>query len=407
MASPSSAVTANFPFPELTKFATTLAPPTYATLQVLQRELNANAMSVYSTDGGGLHGHLTLTVTPARYLQITQVAFPVPVAPPVVPVLPQAPTAAITEAVRLHTEAQRTFKLYHDTDKALLRTIIEATPVTYIEALSDTEFGFANVTTLQMLTHLRDTYGALTPVDRENNHVRMTKPWMPPVPIEVLFKQLEEGQRFAAAAAKPIVDTALARMGYQLILKTGLFPDGCREWRLFPDADQTFAQLKRHFARQDRDRVELATTATAGYNGTAFHVQPAPTAPPSQFLTPDPAHTATPGTTLAATDATALAATVLPSGPALIALLMELQSLRAAAKGPTPAPRPSGTNPVVKRGYCWTHGSTTNADHSSATCKNKAPGHQDTATWRNQLGGNPNQYVPKSRRAQGTNPAPL
>jgi hypothetical protein len=191
--------------------------------------------------------NLTLTFTPARYLQITQVAFPVPIAPPVVPVLPATPAAAITKAVRLHTEAQRTFKLYHDTDKAHLRIIIEATPATYIEALSDTEFGFANDTTLQMLTHLRNTYGALTPLDRENNQVRMTKPWMPPVPIEVLFKQLEEGQRFAAAAAGPIVDSALARMGYQLILKTGLFPNGCREWRLFPDADQTFDQLKRHF----------------------------------------------------------------------------------------------------------------------------------------------------------------
>jgi hypothetical protein len=404
MAAAPSAVTANFPFPVLTKFASTLAPPTYDTIQVLQRELNANAMSVYSADGGGLHGHLTLTVTPARYLQVANVAFPVPVPPPVIPVIPAAPAAAITEAVRAHTEALRTFKLYHDTDKALVRSIIDATPATYIEALSDTDFGYANVTTLQLLTHLRDTYGALTPVDRENNLLRMNKPWMPPVPIEVLFKQLEEGQRFAAAAAEPVVDSALARMGYQLILKTGLFPDGCREWRLLPEANQTFAQLKIHFARQDRDRVELATTASTGYNGTAFHVQPAP---PTGAPTADPNANAIPGTVLSATDATALAAAALPSGPALIALLLELQSLRAATKPPNPNPRAPGTNPASKRGYCWTHGSTTNSDHSSATCKNKAPGHQDTATWRNQLGGNPNQYVPKPRRAPGTQPATL
>jgi hypothetical protein len=160
MAAPASAVTTNFPFPELTKIRTTLAPPTYATNQVLQGELNANAMSVYSAGGGGLHGHLTLTVTPACYLQIAQVAFPVPAPPPVIPVLP---AAAIAEAVRAHSEAQRTFKLYHDINKALLRSIIKATPATYIDALSDSKFGFTNVTTLQLLTHLRDTYGALTP----------------------------------------------------------------------------------------------------------------------------------------------------------------------------------------------------------------------------------------------------
>jgi hypothetical protein len=148
----------------------------------------------------------------------------------------------------------------------------------------------------------------------------MTKPRMPPVPIKVLFKQLEKGQRFAAApAAKPIVDSALARMGYQLILKTGMFPDGCRKWRLLPDANQTFAQQKIHFAYQDRDRIDPATTASAGYNGTVLHVQPAP---------PVPAPTAIPGTALAAIDSTALAATVMPSGPVLIALLLKQPAAR-------------------------------------------------------------------------------
>jgi hypothetical protein len=180
MALPSSSVTASFPFPELTRFASDLQPPTYASLQLLQREINSNAMSVHSDAGGGLHGHLGLTITPARYLAVAQVPYPPPPVPPVIPVVPAAPAAAITEALRQHQEQIRIFRLYHDTDKALLRCIIAATPATYIDALSDNEFGFANVTTLALLTHLHTTYGALTPADRDNNLARMQSAWSPP-----------------------------------------------------------------------------------------------------------------------------------------------------------------------------------------------------------------------------------
>lgn len=40
------------------------------------------------------------------------------------------------------------------------------------------------------------------------------------------------------------------------------------------------------------------------------------------------------------------------------------------------------------RGYCWTHGYGTNPNHTSCTCKNKAPGHRNDATLENMFGGN-------------------
>jgi hypothetical protein len=151
-------------------------------------------MAVHSNFGGGLHGHLTLTITPGRYLALTNVAYPAPVAPPANPILPAATAAAIPKALRQHQEQIRVFRLYHDTDMALVRCIIAAPPPTYIKALSDIDFGFGNVTALQLLTHLHTTYGVLIPADRNNYLTRMQAPWSPPVPIEVLFKQLEEGQ---------------------------------------------------------------------------------------------------------------------------------------------------------------------------------------------------------------------
>jgi DNA-binding GntR family transcriptional regulator len=112
------------------------------------------------------------------------VAFPAPVAPPTDPVFPVQPTAAqINEAVRQHQEAVRIFNRYLDTDRAFVQLIIAATPDTYIEALCDPIFGYANVTTLSLMTHVQTTYGAMTAADREANLVRMSAPSSPPALI--------------------------------------------------------------------------------------------------------------------------------------------------------------------------------------------------------------------------------
>ncbi len=370
---PTPSITANFPYPILTPFASDHSPPNHASLLTLQRELNANAMSVHSNRGGGRHGHLALTITEARYLEIAGAnhAFDIPQAPPSEPGIPVGATGAQTsELVRRHQVRLRDFQQYYDTDKALVRAIIAATPITYIETLSDPELGFAQVTALQLLTHLHTTYGAITAADRDSYHARMRTAWSPPTPIETLFKQLEEGKRMAALAKEPIADSQLVRIGQSLIFKTGLFPDGCREWRLKPDADQTWNEFKTHFARHDRDRLETATTASAGFAGAVQPSEPTP-----------------------APDGSACAATALPSGPELIALLTELATFRKNQSPGAPTARPVSSS----RGYCWTHGSTTNNAHTSATCRNKAPGHVDTATWRNKCGGNAQRYVPPTR----------
>ena len=42
------------------------------------------------------------------------------------------------------------------------------------------------------------------------------------------------------------------------------------------------------------------------------------------------------------------------------------------------------------KAYCWTHGFTTNANHTSATCNRPKKGHDTTATGRDRKGGNDN-----------------
>ena len=97
----------------------------------------------------------------------------------------------------------------------------------------------------------------------------MSAPWQPPVPIQSLFKQLEDGTFFAAAGLEPISDNQVARLGYSIVLATGLFPEGCREWRLKPAPSQTYDAFRTFFRLVDSDRREAHTSSSVGYSGTA------------------------------------------------------------------------------------------------------------------------------------------
>ena len=48
---------------------------------------------------------------------------------------------------------------------------------------------------------------------------------------------------------------------------------------------------------------------------------------------------------------------------------------------------------LAAMGYCWTHGYSHNAAHTSATCSWPNEGHQVTATDTNRMGGNNGRYV--------------
>ena len=116
---PTTSIAANFPRPVLTPVATPTVPPTFLTLAIAQKELNANAASVHFTGNSGRHGHLALTTSPEAYLALTGVPFAIPLAPAdVAPAI--STTAQITEANRRLLADQKTFNKYHDIDKAFV-----------------------------------------------------------------------------------------------------------------------------------------------------------------------------------------------------------------------------------------------------------------------------------------------
>ena len=91
-----------FPVPNLSRITGT---PTYDSVKVLNEELNTNATSIVTTRGGGAHGYLALTVSPAVYATLSDTLFELPALP--YPVNPNGLTGPrIAEANRQY-EAQK------------------------------------------------------------------------------------------------------------------------------------------------------------------------------------------------------------------------------------------------------------------------------------------------------------
>jgi hypothetical protein len=383
-----SSVTSNFPIAALTPIATINSTPSFLSIRTVQKELNTNAASVHSYEGGANHGLLALTISPQAYLAITGVPFQPPAVPPAHPNLAGLNTAAqIAHAVRQHIEDKRVFLEYKDTDKALVRMLMEATPIQYIQALEHPDLGFSGLTCLQIMTHLHEEYGQISLQDTEENQERMNTAWHPPTPIEDLFTQLDKGVIFAVAAGEPIVDRQVARIGYNIILRTGQFNDACREWRLKAPAAQTYAQFKIFFLRMNLDRQQSATAASAGFHA----VNSVTTAGATTAITKATTHTDnTDASTL--TEQTQQANSVALLQADLTALMTEVKDLRAQLK----RQQATGSR-TTALSYCWTHGYTKNKLHNSRTCTNKADGHRDEATTSNNMGGNTAECAPRKR----------
>jgi hypothetical protein len=165
-------------------------------------------------------------------------------------------------------------------------------------------------------------------------------------------------------------------LGYNIIEKTGRFDIACREWRQMDTNTKDWPLFKRHFKAAYKDLRSLDTTGTTGFHGSVHSV-----------------HTTN---TLLTTTQAALAASELALTRALSQVSLSSASLAASAtniSAITPA-----TSVERPRGYCWTHGHTTNSSHTSATCNHPGEGHQATATASNMMGGNTDNFVPRFQR---------
>ena len=248
----------------------------------------------------------------------------------------------------------------------------------------------------------------------------MRSNWDPNSPFDYLIKQIEDGQDYAEDGGQPYTTEQLLHIAYTLVFKTGLYFEECKQWNNCPATEKTWANFKTQFHNaQCLLHDQLCSTKQAGFHSNhANHKPTTETQPPAEYhealinLASSAAADRELLTTLAnsvatinqhinqlntphlntsnnpvnidtATDSTALSSLT----TSITELQQQLWDLKKEnnnlCSNNNCQPRKCHDN----GNYCWTHGYRIGNNHTSATCQNKAPGHQDQATRTNTMGG--------------------
>jgi hypothetical protein len=283
------------------------------------------------------------------------------------------------------------YHTYHNADQAIKKLIIESFDKPYLNALSDEIVGYANCTSLQLLTQVLTYYAMIAPTELTQNYERLNTPYDPNQPIETLFQQIQDARAFAVAGGQPYGAAMIVNVAYTLIFNTGLFLDACRAWQSRAIAGETWAQFKLDFATAHREfRLTNQTAQQSRFHSSNMMIEQGrdksmqDTVDAIAQLGTATASDRDTAATLTTTNAKL--ATQLEAAHALIAQLKnEIATLKNKIKPAWQGQRPVKT--TNNNSYCWSHGYQVAKSHTSETCNMKKSGHQDAANKSNTMGG--------------------
>jgi hypothetical protein len=349
-------------------------------------------MSEASYEGGGRHGHLGIIMTNEEYFAVAVDVFPVPNNPgPSAAVVAGITAAVIAETTRLHKEATQVYRTYHNVDQDIKKLIIESFGDTYLNALSDEIVGYANCTSLQLLTHLLTYYAMIAFTELTQNYERLNAPYDHNQLIETLLQKIQDARAFAVAGGQPYGAAMIVNVAYTLVFNTGLFPDACRAWKSRVIAGKTWAQFKLDFATAHREfRLTNQTSHQSGFHSANMMIEKG-REETMQDTVNAIAQLATAtasdrGTVATLTTSNVNIATQLEAAQAQIAQLKDdIAALKNKIKPAWQGQRPIKT--TNNDSYCWSHGYQVAKSHTSATCNMKKSGHKDVANKSNPMGG--------------------
>eukprot|EP00957_Ditylum_brightwellii_P115631 8820030-Ditylum_brightwellii.AAC.1 len=132
------------------------------------------------------------------------------------------------------------------------------------------EHGFGNRAMLDIFQHLYTMYGGVGLDELTKNQEKMFTSIAPHHPIALLFKQLEDGQKFAASASVPFTNDQLIMYAKQLILGTGQYSNAYCMWMATP-VPKIYQMLKMLFMQEHQLLNQMKhITRAAGYHGAHF-----------------------------------------------------------------------------------------------------------------------------------------
>jgi hypothetical protein len=105
-------------------------------------------------------------------------------------------------------------------DQAIKKMILKAFDDEYLNALSDEVVGYANCTSLDLLTHVLNFYAMIAPTELAQNYERLNTPYDPNQQIETLFQQIQDARAFTVAGGQPYGAAMIINVAYTLVFNT-------------------------------------------------------------------------------------------------------------------------------------------------------------------------------------------
>jgi hypothetical protein len=220
--------------------------PDYPSIGQTIQTLYGNAASLPTTIGGGAHGHIGLIMITIFYATLTPTAYMVPDDPgPVVTHAANATPSARERNTSTYKEARHIYNNNANMDLALKTQIIDAIKDRYLCELRNKYTGYLGVTARDLIDHLLDRYGKITPADIVACKQRINEPIDASQPIDVYFQKIDDCIQYADDGQVAFTTAKIFQTTYHAISTSGFYNDACKEWRKKPSGDKNWRNFKR------------------------------------------------------------------------------------------------------------------------------------------------------------------
>jgi hypothetical protein len=256
----SAATSQTFTFPHTT-LTVLHGKPTSATIKLLIREVFANARAIHSTRGGGANGYLATCMPADAYLLRAGQDFAVRTHPGPQPTHSSTATSTqITVTNRQYDQDLVDFETYLAVTETIRKQTLEAIDLIFYNVLEDNIFGYADVTILELLTHVTSEYGTLTRTDLEANHNILEAAWNPDDEFANLWTRIKSVRQLSLDGGDPISDNTTMELTLQALRQAGVYAHALQTWDDKPAQEQSYANFKIHFPLQEKNRLRFNAT---------------------------------------------------------------------------------------------------------------------------------------------------
>ena len=251
--------------------------PTDQSVTLLRKEISKIAASVPSGLGGGKHGHLGLVMSDAEYTAISHdgESFTVPAHSGAYP-----STVSNEAAVRAKEEAEHKAKIQeHEVcagvTSALKEILVEAVDEEWFEEIEDDLVGFANVSIVDMIDHLKSRGGTLDYFEIQAIKSERDTPWDGNENVVTYFARVERCNKQLKRAKITPDETELMNQALYYFKESGELEQGLVNWEAKTEADKTWSNLKKHFTKEfaTRHKFSLMEAKKVGYGSSANSIR--------------------------------------------------------------------------------------------------------------------------------------